>query len=1098
MENWQELAAYDIEDDNEDSQERPLHLSPQKPLSKDQIDTNEAGEVFEPSYKNAVVKVFKGKSTENAQPTQEKNTPATPERTQLADLIKRIPTLPLEEASTIQKLVENTPPQKQSEVIDRITHILIEMQKLSPAEFRTKLANTFVFKDRFAAFASQVDIKSTDDDVNWALPLFLRSQIKEFEEIKPQLVAEISLTKPEDILIYMKEPKHQVGYEASVELAFKAVQEKNDRYALFYFLCQPENRNSESKEQVFASCIQYFVDSKDWAHLAKHLFSYPENRALFPELLQQCLSELKASKPNYLQRLLRKVRNTHNTINTEAYFSLLSEPEFQTGNEADVILFLKSFPSDFYTDNPKQIADFFNHPENIDKYGMYLDEIVKKINNNQNNVNQIFRIQLLLIPSIRKRYPEKFEEVKDVIFSSFNYCETLYSYAENQRDLPQQLYKTLDLATSEYNKFVYGFRLFRDTLLIDSESSRELMDFMDKQLAQIADKALREMYKKIFHTFLTDKSADLFQLASSSIENVTSVCVAGSVLGLEFNSLKTKSKNPVIADSILPSLGQLAARTELKGLFKTLEPKVIETMTSSMLVDWISYLNTTLSLIPNEEIAAFLSDHFASLNQAANTSDAQNEMNKVVIELRTTAITQFNRLLNLETPMEFETIELVLKKWNGDIKALTTLARHYATLYPEGLTQIGKIILEIAQDTFLLHRYDLSNPLIAKQLAPLLRGIENPTQKQTLINTWRDPQPTFHLVDTGQNLSSDPEAKGFGAQLGQELRTRALHNGHLLEALKTLGIPRENLESVTELIGSYLKPEHPGAETENDRINKIKSIEESLNLAPEMRGLLLSLYQLFKSFLKMDRDGLNKSVDKWLAKAQHHPQLLQSVFVQEDIMTFLRQELKPVEKSTRKKFYITAMIDDPKVIFEIGKYPGAGSCQNYESLDKMNRALTGYVQDSQILADCLFEVQIEGTKVIQPEKIESVVALNAALQTAQLKLSDGTIHEVNISKPVARKMVILGQEKNTQQARLQVQPLYRTGVDYDLAEELLNAQVVKKLEAIQGAGQPITQADENEELIIAGSHNPFGHYNDWSHGPVGANGETYQSKLNPR
>ena len=81
-----------------------------------------------------------------------------------------------------------------------------------------------------------------------------------------------------------------------------------------------------------------------------------------------------------------------------------------------------------------------------------------------------------------------------------------------------------------------------------------------------------------------------------------------------------------------------------------------------------------------------------------------------------------------------------------------------------------------------------------------------------------------------------------------------------------------------------------------------------------------------------------------------------------------------------------------------------------------------------------------------------------------------------------------------EQPTLVIEPLYSRDIDRQLAENLMEEAIKKMRDAIiwRGYIKFVLVREKDEDVIVAGSHNPAGHYNDIIHGESGQNGESYK------
>jgi hypothetical protein len=174
-------------------------------------------------------------------------------------------------------------------------------------------------------------------------------------------------------------------------------------------------------------------------------------------------------------------------------------------------------------------------------------------------------------------------------------------------------------------------------------------------------------------------------------------------------------------------------------------------------------------------------------------------------------------------------------------------------------------------------------------------------------------------------------------------------------------------------------------------------------------------------------------------------------------------------KTTILLSYLT---DHPKTLLEIGKYP-VSTCQDYESTGPHNKALLGYVLDAHIKALVLREIEIETEEEIREEDLnQAKVELDEEKETIKIILPSGKTIEGKISKPIARRIIMLGKKEG--KPTLLLEPIYsRRGRGDETYEEILAAPLEKIRRELN-----LEITESGEGIILPKSHNPEGYYRD--------------------
>ncbi|KKQ76777.1 MAG: hypothetical protein US99_C0061G0005, partial [Candidatus Daviesbacteria bacterium GW2011_GWF2_38_6] len=467
-------------------------------------------------------------------------------------------------------------------------------------------------------------------------------------------------------------------------------------------------------------------------------------------------------------------------------------------------------------------------------------------------------------------------------------------------------------------------------------------------------------------------------------------------------------------------------------------------------------------------------------------------------ELRKTEQEALDRFLGIvglkDKGITFQEFQNFAESWNQEIGSLLTLALHYQSIYPEGLPLLGNIIESMIKGTYAAKRYDLTNGLTREQLKPMIRARNN-AEKIRLLNLWRGKFPHFNTVLETKREHNEIDR----ASLQHELRVRLSEEGHFhfdqlfrLEELSNLSYDQRKL--VIKVLGNYLS-------SEKEPVNFGQFRQElASSLSSEHITQLIALSQFFKTmfFDRKSPTEIYSSLDRLISNIKDKwPELYNLELVSLDMDQFIRDQLNRIleqeeEVESQRHTYLTFYTDHPKTLLEIGKYPVSSSCQNFESTGELNKALLGYVFDSHIKALCIVELS---SRLDLPDDVlnSAKVEIDEGKNKVKIELPSGEIYEAGFSRPKARKIIMLGTFYR-EQPTLVIEPLYSRDIDRQLAENLMEEAIKKMRDAIiwRGYIKFVLVREKDEDVIVAGSHNPAGHYNDIIHGESGQNGESYK------
>ncbi len=767
------------------------------------------------------------------------------------------------------------------------------------------------------------------------------------------------------------------------------------------------------------------------------------------------------------------------------------------------------------------LLDFIKVPENQVGREDLVERVVEKISTESNYFRKKYFLEFFQYTENRvgreNQFQKVFEECRDLVLGGDEETAaalvTYFANPQNQAGYEELVDKAIRLVAKDKYKYSSLLDFFGDPDNVPEVNlPGGLQEKINTTLKRISDENLRRDYIDVFGAYLADPNNPLSLLILEKADDLP-MLTAGFILGIDPLVVKSWNLTDQQQETLSPILGRLAS--EYPGLFKSLslpfKPRVdmkeVQDF-NEQLVRWFRTLDL-LNRVP-EELGGkvLLSSHIDNLRGLQEKYHVQPNtlqfstgfMIGVGTELRKTEQEALDRFLGIvglkDKGITFQEFQNFTESWNQEIGSILTLALHYQSIYPEGLPLLGNIIESLIKDTYESKRYDLTNSLTREQLKPIIRSRTN-IERQRLLHLWCDKLPSFSTI-----LETKKEQKEIDrAFLQEELRNRLTAEGHFhfdqlfeLDELKNLSENQRKL--VIKVLGNYLS-----GEKEAVNFGQFRQDLPS-NLSGEHIAQLITLSQFFKTMF-VDRKSpaeIHSSLDRLISNIRDKwPELYNLELVSLDLDQFIRDQLDEVigqgqEVESQRHTYLTFYTDHPKTLLEIGKYPDSSSCQNFESTGNLNEALLGYVFDSHIKALCV--VELSSRLDLSDEVLNSAeVAIDEGKSRVKIELPSGEIYEVNFSRPKARKMIMAGYAYGTQPT-LVVEPLYSRDIDRQLAEELMSERIQKLRDTITWRGYVkfMVKEKEDEDVIIAGSHNPAGHYNDITHSASGKERKSYHLK----
>jgi len=458
-------------------------------------------------------------------------------------------------------------------------------------------------------------------------------------------------------------------------------------------------------------------------------------------------------------------------------------------------------------------------------------------------------------------------------------------------------------------------------------------------------------------------------------------------------------------------------------------------------------------------------------------------------ELKKEALQKLKQILKIQGEVTEEEWERFIKE-SKYLNQLITLAIHYSQKYRDGLPLLGKIATAIIKGNYFDLRYNLNDPITQEQLAPLLESIKDEQKKQRILDIWRGNYFSFHFQSTEEIKREAEAVKNYNSILSH-LRSQIIDHKHYEGILDLIpGLDKKDRQILSTVFEHALNGEAVNLGQIREILRKYKlyrekagtkeESEEEIKRKQEKRiDCFIGIIQLLKDL------NLKKKPEEYLFTIKrleknirnNWPELLETEIVGTDILNYLKNQFEQseslLEKITRKRILASYFTDHPKTLLEIGAYPVA-TCQDYRSKGNLNSRLLGYIFDAHIKA--LVARVIEIKENISVEDLERAqIEIDDNNERITIILKDGRKIEASVSKPIARRIVMLGKLNN--QPVLLLEPIYSRGGRTSEEIEYLNKPINKLLEALRKEGVNIGTTTSHE-TITPRSHNPAGYYRD--------------------
>jgi hypothetical protein len=715
-----------------------------------------------------------------------------------------------------------------------------------------------------------------------------------------------------------------------------------------------------------------------------------------------------------------------------------------------------------------------------------------------------------ITPDERKEYQEQIQKDLEEAepWQRLEYFGAITPDERKQEQSQEQIQKALEEAEPGQHLEYFGAITPDERSL--SPKAKELCSKIESRLtSEIGDIGLRKEYFRLLRNYLSREDSSLIALNELSIPRGR----LSLFLGLEALGANTLAGLSWELDSqqyldLLYILSRLSQSKENKGLLEGIylpfrpRDKKVDGF-EEPLIEWFRSLDFLNSLGPLLNSRTILEDHLKFIRERQKKERIETASTKIKLSfledeeiaeklrsLKKIVKDNFQNLLDLQEllPQKFEEF---IQNWQGEIESIVVLASRLHQAYPEVKALLSKIVSAEIEGKFSQLRYDLKDSLTKKQLSPLIKGKDEEEVSKIL----EDYHKGTILVWEEEEKEDKRKEKEAVFILKEELKENLVNNflthHHFqeifnLEEFNNL-TPEEKEKLEKYILAAFLpKEEVPlknPEELRSDFQGKVKA---------ETLTVIIKLNQFFKDLNSGQKsaEDLSRALNNILKSLP--PEMQELGVIKNDLGEFLKAALDAAsetkEAQVKRRILLAHTTDHPKTLLEIGKYPAnSGSCQSYDYSNlELAKSLLGYVFDAHIQAIVIREIETQ-------EDIEKVVALDEGRRTVKIRTKDNQEKEVRVGKPIARAMIFLGEKDG--QGIFVLQPNYFTpgAIEPSLARELQKKTLATFINDLNNNHNFNFRQMQPEErgIIIAGSHNPEGHYNDLKGGQVGQEKESY-------
>jgi len=861
------------------------------------------------------------------------------------------------------------------------------------------------------------------------------------------------------LLSFYSNPENQKIRPEILEEALKEARKEGWWNALLSFYSNPENQ--KIRPEILEEALKEARKEGSLRGLLS-FYSNPENQKIRPEILEEALKE--ARKEGSWSGLLSFYSNPENQKIRPYLLEEALEKARKRGLWIDLV-FLLSFYS--HPENQKVRPDIFEEALEKARKGGWFDALLSFYSHPEN----------------QKVRPDIFEEALEKARKEgwFVALLSFYSHPENQKVRPDIFEEALKKAKKE--GWWVGFLSFYSNPENQPKLTQTIQNKIIKSIKTITDENLHadvlEIYSKYFKSkdnplslFLLSKNEDLPILISAYDLNIQPEVI------LSWN-LTRKEKETILP--ILMDFNKHNIKFPFPFIFYPLKEVKQTRKHNELMIDYLRTLDFIVNL-PQEAKSNLIGNHFKNIevlvqkyNITQTTIDISFSFLREIIDnikdLKQEAFQKLKQILQIQEKINQKEWERFIKE-SKYLNQLITLTTHYSQIYKEGLPLLGKIATAMVKGTYFNLRYNLENPITQEQLAPLLEKITKKQKKQKILDIWRGNYFSFHLQSV-EEIKQETKRTIDYASILEHLRSQIIGHRHYESILNLIsGLNEEDNKNLSSIFKEALT-----GKTIN--FEEIRKILEKYQLSRKQINCLIGIIQLLKDLNSKKKPEEYLSTLERLEKniQNNWAELLKTEIVQIDIFTYLKDQLNqlksPSEIITKTKILVSYFTDHPKTLLEIGAYP-VSTCQDYRSKGKLNSMLLGYIFDAHIKALVAREIEIEENFKIEDLK-QAQIEIDDNNETITIILKNGKKIKSPISKPIARRIVMLGKLNN--QPVLLLEPIYTKIGRTDEEIKYLNKPIEKLLEELSNEGINI-ETTNFKNTITPLSHNPVGYYRD--------------------
>jgi hypothetical protein len=874
---------------------------------------------------------------------------------------------------------------------------------------------------------------------------------------------------------------------------------------LLDFFKNPENQSRFPdifKEVLEGALKEARIDG--WWSILLEFFENPENQDKFPDIFQEALEGARSYYGGWYVILDLFFKNPENQDKYQDIFKEALEGAIRRGLYGLVLLEFfknqesqKKFPDILSEVFKKELESasrrgwwdillyFFENQENQDKFPDIFQEALEGARRDR-------RWDALLSfyrnPENQKVKPDIFQEALEGARRNEDWGSLLsfYQNPENQDKFPDIFQEALEGARRDrrWDALLSFYRNPENQPKINESFIKA-----EKSLFSISDKNLRGEFLTQMIIYLSNNES-LALISLSRAEDLP-LLITGQNLGIDPFVIQSWNLSEEERESLLPifiSLAEKGIKFEFPFPYYPRKELKRTRKHNEMLISYFRTLDFILSLSEEIKGADLIQGHFKNIKKIGEeykikqtTLDISYRFLREILteikNLEKTIIERIKEFLKISPDISYEEIKnFIIKSPYPQI--ILTLAAHYSKIYRDGLTILAKITSSLIKDPtledYFQMRYDLNDPITLEQLNPLLEG-KSPEKYPQIVEKWRNPYYTFKILSQEEREIIETTEINWD-KVWNHIKSQTYDGKHyeqLFELEEFKKLDEENKNKIREIIDILFS-----SKKQTINLGEIKRVLQG-KLTEKKISILIGYFQFLKdlSLKQKTPKEMLSSIERLNKNIQENWQEFgQLTMWQLDIYNYLTQLIEEREKGRKiirkQTILLSYFTDHPKTLLEIGKYP-ISTCQDYESTGDLNKALLGYVLDAHIKALVLREIEIETEEEINEEDLnQAKVNLDEEKDIIKITLTNGKTIKGRISKPIARRIMMLGKKEG--KATLLLEPIYsRLGREDETYEKFLDAPLEKIRRELN-----LEITESGEEIILPKSHNPEGYYRD--------------------